>query len=164
MPYLFWGQKVKGQGHNALIVENGLCRIISFSLHLSSWNFTHRLPMSRGCALFILGSKGQRSRSQCIDYRKRFMSHDFFPFTPIIMKLHTQTPHESRICPTYLGSKGQRSRSQCIDYRKRFMSHNFFLFTPIIIKLHTQTPHESRMCPIYFGVKRSKVKVTMHWL
>ena len=36
MPYLFWGQKVKGQGHNALIIENGLCRIISFSLHLSS--------------------------------------------------------------------------------------------------------------------------------
>ena len=107
MPYLFWGQKVKGQGHNTLIIENGLCRIISFSLHLSSWNFTHRLPMSRGCALFILGSKGQRSRSQCIDYRKWFMLHNFFPFTPIIMKLHTQTPHESRMCPIYFGVKGQ---------------------------------------------------------
>ena len=30
------GQKVKGQGHNALIIGNGLCRIISFPLHLSS--------------------------------------------------------------------------------------------------------------------------------
>ena len=105
VPYLFWGQKVKGQGHNALIIGNGLCRIISFPLHLSPWNFTHRLPMSRGYALLILGSKGQRSRSQCIDYRKRFMSHTFFPFTPIIMKLHTQTPHESRMCPIYFGVK-----------------------------------------------------------
>ena len=59
MPYLFWGQKVKGQGHNAFILGNGLCRIISFTLHISSCNFTHRLPMSRGCALFIVGSKGQ---------------------------------------------------------------------------------------------------------
>ena len=58
--------------------------------------------------IFILGSKGQRSRSQCIDYRKRFMSHNFFPFTPIIMKLHTQTPHESRMCPIYFGV--QRSK------------------------------------------------------
>ena len=29
------------------------------------------------------------------------MSHNFFLFTPIIMKLHTQTPHESRMCPLY---------------------------------------------------------------
>ena len=25
--------------------------------------------------------------------------HNCFPFTPIIMKLHMQTPHESRMCP-----------------------------------------------------------------
>ena len=30
------GSKVKVQGHNALITENGLCRIIAFPLHLSS--------------------------------------------------------------------------------------------------------------------------------
>ena len=139
-------------------------RIISFPLHLSSWNFTHRLPMSRGYALLILGSKGQRSRSQCIDYRKRFMSHNFFPLHLSSWNFTHRLPM-SRGCALFiLGSKGQRSRSQCIDYRKRFMSHNFFPFTPIIMKLHTQTPHESRMCSIYFEVKRSKVKVTMHWL
>ena len=30
------GFGVKGQGHNALITENGLCLIIAFPLHLSS--------------------------------------------------------------------------------------------------------------------------------
>ena len=64
---LIWGQKVKGRGHNAWIIENGnLCKI-AFSLHISSWNFTHRLLLCRGCGLLICRSKGQRSRSQCID-------------------------------------------------------------------------------------------------
>ena len=43
------GQKVKGQGHNALIPENVLCGIIAFPLHLSSWNFIERLHESRMC-------------------------------------------------------------------------------------------------------------------
>ena len=43
-----------------------------------------------------------------------------FPLTPIIMKLHTETPHELRMCPIDLGSKGQMSRSQCIDYWNGF--------------------------------------------
>ena len=28
-----------------------------------------------------------------------FPAHNCFPFTSIIMKLHMQTPHESRMCP-----------------------------------------------------------------
>ena len=28
-----------------------------------------------------------------------FPAHNCFPFTPIIMKLHMQTPHEARMCP-----------------------------------------------------------------
>ena len=55
MPYWFWGQNV--QGHDALITKNGLCCIIAFPLRISSWNFTQRLPMSRGCVLLILGVK-----------------------------------------------------------------------------------------------------------
>ena len=96
-----------------------------------------------------------------------FPAHNCFPFTPIIMKLHMQTPHEARMCPIDFEvkrSKGQRSRSQCINYWKWFPAHNCFPFTPIIMKLHMQTPHEARMCPIDFEVKRSKVKVTMHKL
>ena len=133
-------------------------------LHLSSWNFTGALPMSQGWALSTLGSKGQRSRSQCIDYRKRLMSHNSFPFTPIITKLHTKTPYESRMCPIDFGIKRLKVKSQCIDCWKWVMSHNCFPFTPIIMKLHTKTPHESRMYIMYFGVKRLKVKVTVHWL
>ena len=96
---------VKSQGHNALITENGLCRIIAFPLHLSSWNFIQRPPMTWGYALWVSGSKGQRPRSQCIDNRKWFMSHNCFPFTPIIMEIHTKTPHESRISPMDFGVK-----------------------------------------------------------
>ena len=70
-----------------------------YTYHLSSWNFTCRLPMRQGCALYILRSKGQRSRSQCINYWKWFPAHNCFPFTPIIMKLHMQTPYEARMCP-----------------------------------------------------------------
>ena len=91
-----------------------------------------------------------------------FPAHNCFPFTPIIMKLHMQTPNESRMWPIYF--EVQRSRSQCINYWKWFLAHNCFPFTPIIMKLHMQTPHEARMCPIDFEVKRSKVKVTMHTL
>ena len=93
-----------------------------------------------------------------------FPAHNCFPFTPIIMKLHMQTPHESRMCPIDFEVKGQRPRSQCINYWKWFRVHNCFPFTPIIMILHMQTPHEARMCPIDFEVKRSKVKVTMHKL
>ena len=28
-----------------------------------------------------------------------FAAHNCFPFTPIIMKRHMQTPHEARMCP-----------------------------------------------------------------
>ena len=37
--------------------------------------------------------------SQYINYWKWFPAHNSFPFTPIIMKLHIQTPHEARMCP-----------------------------------------------------------------
>ena len=173
VPYWFWGQKVKG--HNALISENGLCRVIAIPLHLLLWNFTHKLiwvndlpywfwgqkvkvtmhelpkmfmphncypftpiimklhtqplPMSRGCALLILGSKGQRTRSQCIDYWKRCISHNCYPFTLIIMKLHTQTHMSWWFVILILGSKGQRSRKQCMNYRK-------YLCRIIAIPLH----------------------------
>ena len=113
---VFLGQKVKGQGHNALITGK-------------------------------------------IRYGNMNPAHNCFSLTPFIMRLHIQTPHESRMCPIYFWVK--RSRSQCIDYRKQSMSHNCF---PIIMKLNTQTPHELRVCPIVVHVIRSKFKVTMHWL
>ena len=46
-----------------LLFENGFRTITDSVINLWSWNFIHLLPMSQGCALLILGSKGQRSRS-----------------------------------------------------------------------------------------------------
>ena len=65
--------------------------------------------MSRGCALWMSESKGQRSRSQCSDYWKWFLAHICFPFTSAIIKLHAQIPFESRICLTDIGVKNLRS-------------------------------------------------------
>ena len=61
--------------------------------------------MSRVWTLWTLGSKGQRSRSQCKDYWKWFLAHNCFPFTPIFMKLHIQSPHESSMDPMDFGVK-----------------------------------------------------------
>ena len=62
-PYWIWGQKVKGQGHGAWLIVNGFLTITDSVINLWSWNFIHMLPMSQGCTLLILRSKGQRSRS-----------------------------------------------------------------------------------------------------
>ena len=64
-------------------------------LHLSSGYFTQILAISCECALLILGSKGQRSRSQCMDYK-----------TIIIMK---QSPNDSRVCPIDFGVKSSKA-------------------------------------------------------
>ena len=84
-----------------------------------------------------------------------------FPLQPsIIMKLHTQTPHESKMCPINYGVK--RSRSHCIDCWKRCMLYNCFPFRHIIIKNFKQTSHTDSLWVDNFWVKRSTV--TMHWL
>ena len=88
-----------------MITENGFLRITDSPLHLSLWNFTCSLPMSQVCTLWNLGSTGQRSRSQCKDYWKWFLAHNCFPFTPIFMKLHMQSPHESSMDPMDFGVK-----------------------------------------------------------
>ena len=131
--------------------------ITDYVIHLWSWNFIHLLPMTQGCALLILGSKGQRSRSWIIDVWKWFPDHNWLCNPPMIMKLHTLAPHESRMCPIDFGVK--RSRTWIIDVWKWFPDHNWLCNPPMIMKLHTLAPHESRMCPIDFRVKRSKVKV-----
>ena len=66
-------------------------------IHLWSWNFIHLLPMSQGCALLILGSKGQRSWRMVI--WKWFPDDNWLCNQPMIMKLHTLTHHESRMRP-----------------------------------------------------------------
>ena len=195
--------------------ENGFRTITDYVIHLWSWNFIHLLPMSQGCALLILGSKGQRSRSWIIDVWKWFPDHNWlcnpykfgvgsglelevteccrnilpiqflfiiifwkwFPDDnwlcnqPMIMKLHTLTPHE------FVGVGGGPVLLNCIASAilsvcfymlplyvaplvwKWFPDDNWLCNQPMIMKLHPLTHHESRMRPIDFEVKRSKVKV-----
>ena len=63
--------------------------------------------MSQGCALLILTSKRQRSRSWGIVNCKWFPDHNWLCNPPMIMKLHTHAPHESRMCPIDFRVKGQ---------------------------------------------------------
>ena len=112
---LILGSKVKGQGHGLSMFENGFRTITDYVIHLWSWNFIHLLPMSQGCALLILGSKGQRSRSWIINVWKWFPDHNWLCNPPMIMKLHTLAPHESRMCPIDFGVK--RSKVKVMDYR-----------------------------------------------
>ena len=73
--------------------------ITDYVIHLWSWNFIHLLTMSQGCALLILRSKGQRSRSWHMVIWKWFPDDNWLCNQPMIMKLHTLTHHESRMCP-----------------------------------------------------------------
>ena len=98
-----WVLGSKGQGHNALITENGLCRIIAFNLHLSSETSYKDSPWVEDV---LMGSGFHRS---CIDYWKWFLAHNCFPFTSAFIKLHSQIPCESRICPNDIEIKRMES-------------------------------------------------------
>ena len=54
--------------------------------------------MNQGCALLILRSKSQRSRSWRMINCKWFPDYNWLCNQPMIMKLHTHAPHESRMC------------------------------------------------------------------
>ena len=104
--------------------ENGFRTITDYVIHLWSWNFIHLLPMSQGCALLILGSKGQRSRSWIIDVWKWFPDHNWLCNPPMIMKLHTLAPHESRMCPIDFGVKRSKVKVMAHDYLKMVHRNN----------------------------------------
>ena len=162
VPYWFWGQKVKGQGHGAWLFENGFWTITDSVINQWSWNFIHLLTMSQGCALLILRSKGQRSRSWRMVIWKWFRT-----ITDSVINLwswnfiHLLTMSQG-CALLILRSKGQRSRSWRMVIWKWFPDDNWLCNQPMIMKLHTLTHHESRMRPIDFEVKRSKVKVMAH--
>ena len=134
------GQKVKGQGHGAWLFENGFRTITDSVINQWSWNFIHLLTMSQGCALLILRSKGQRSRSWRMVIWKWFPDDNWLCNQPMIMKLHTLTHHESRMRP--IDFEVQRSRSWCMVIWKWFPDDNWLCNQPMIMKLHTLTPHE----------------------
>ena len=110
--------------------------VIAFRMHLSSWNFIQGLPMGWRCAFLILGSKSQRSRSQCINSWSCFIAHNWFPFTTYIMKIHTKTPIKD--VPTwFLGQKVKGQGHNALIPEN--VAHNCFPFTP----KHHKTSHKN---------------------
>ena len=108
----------KGQGHGAWLFENGFRTITDSVINQWSWNFIHLLTMSQGCALLILRSKGQRSRSWRMVIWKWFPDDNWLCNQPMIMKLHTLTPHESRMCPIDFGVKRSTVKVMAHGYLK----------------------------------------------
>ena len=98
--------------------ENGFRTITDSVIHLWSWNFIHLLPMSQGCALLILGSKGQRSRSWRMVIWKWFPGDNWLCNQPMIMKLHTLTHHESRMRPIDFEVKRSKVKVMAHGYLK----------------------------------------------
>ena len=173
-----WVQKVKGQGYNALITENGLCRIIAFPLHLSSWNFIQGLPMSRGYALLVSDQKvkGQGHNALITENRSwwyalwmlgsKGQGHNVLIKENglcriVAFPLHLSSWNFIQRLPMSWGcalwiwrSKGERPRSQFIVYWKWFMSHIIAFSLYLSSWNFIQRPHELRMCLMDFGFKR----------
>ena len=124
VPYWFWGQKVKGQGHGLSMFENGFRTITDSVINQWSWNFILLLTMSQGCALLILRSKGQRSRSWRMVIWKWFPDDNWLCNQPMIMKLHTLTPHVSRMCPIDFGVKRSTVKVMAHGYLKMVHRNN----------------------------------------
>ena len=80
--------------------------------------------MSQGCALLILRSKGQRSRSWRMVIWKWFPDDNWLCNQPMIMKLHTLTPHESRMCPIDFGVKRSTVKVMAHGYLKMVHRNN----------------------------------------
>ena len=102
--------KVKVMDYRCL--KMGFRTITDYVIHLWSWNFIHLLPMSQGCALLILGSKGQRSRS----WRMVIFENGFRTITDSVINQWSWNfihllPMSQGCALLILGSKGQRSRS-----------------------------------------------------
>ena len=101
----------KGQGHGALlhVIGNGFGTITDSVIHVWSWNFIHHvhmLPMSEGCTLLILGSKGQGHGALVIENAFWTISDSVIHLWNLIYML----PMSKGCALLFLGSKGQRSR------------------------------------------------------
>ena len=104
------------------------------------------------CVLLILGSKSQMSRS-CDWWLKWFPNHTctwLYRNSPLVMKLPTLAPHESRMCPFDFWVKSQRSRSCHIDDWSGFWIIADLSNSSLVMELPTLASNESKMCVPYW--------------
>ena len=142
-----WISGSKGQDQNSLITENGLCRIISFPLNLSSWNFIQRLPMSQDPMNFWV-KRSKVKVTFCSDYWKWFMVYNCSIFTSIILKLHTQTPRELRMCP--INARFKRSKVKVTMIMNWLLKMFFWCITAFHLHLHSSNfTHRFAVSPGY---------------
>ena len=116
-PHLFLGSKVK------ITMYWFLKMLLShyWFTFTHSHGISHAYPYESRICPIDLASKSQWSRSQCSDYWKWFMLHNCFIFTTIIIKRHTQTPHELRnLCAPYW----------CQVQKVRGQGHNTLIIIP----------------------------------
>ena len=133
--------------------------MISVALLLSFYTYhretSYRLPMSWACTgtLWILGSKGLSSRSQCIEYWKLYeFLYTYYHETSLKDSTWVEdVPH------LFLG---QRSRSQCIDSWKCFLPIIAFPLQPTSWKFTQRLPLSLGCALLILG---PKVKVAMQW-
>ena len=99
----------KGQGHGAwLIVVIGFRTITESVINLWSWHFKHLLPMSHFRMHPIdFEVKMSKLRSWGMVICKWLPEYNWLCNQPMIMKLHTLAPHESRMRSIDFEVKGQ---------------------------------------------------------
>ena len=71
-----------------------------------------------------------------------FPAHNCFPFTPIIMTLHMQTPHESRMCP--IDFEVKRSKVKVTIHKLLKMVSGALLLS--LYTYHHETSHADSPC------------------
>ena len=88
--YGFRGQKVKGQGHNALMTWNVFFGTWLLSLFTYRHENSHTdSPWVKDVPFWICGQKVKGQSHNAFSPEKKFRVHNCFLFTPIILKLYT---------------------------------------------------------------------------
>ena len=134
-------------------------------LHLSSWTSQAHSPWVKDGPCWPWGQKVKGQGHNAWGQVKWFYVHNCFPFTPILMKLHRHTPHESRMGPVDFRVKRLKVKVPMHGVRL----NGFMCITAS--PLHQSSWNFTGTLPLSqgwalsaSGSKRSKVKVTMHWL
>ena len=109
----FQRSSLKVMGHR--FIENGIRSITDSVIHLWSWYFLHLIPMSQGCTLLVLGSKGQGHGASVIENGFRTITDSTIPLWS--WNLIQLLPMSQGCALLILGSHGQRSSLKVMGHR-----------------------------------------------